>query len=63
MEDNFIEIGDSLLFEEYLHSLGAPLPAGEREAEIYLRERHLGSVRQVRGKQRYFLNAAALTRA
>lgn len=60
---HLVEIKGSQLFEEYLHSLGVRRYRIDREQEIYLQERHLATVRRIRGELRFYLRANALARS
>lgn len=59
---HLVEIKGSHLFEEYLHSLGVSRCRLDREQEIYLQDRHLATVRRIRGELRFYLRASALVR-
>ncbi|MBO2903070.1 hypothetical protein J5H42_20310 [Aeromonas dhakensis] len=62
MMSNLIEINSSLLFDEYLQSLGVPSILLDQEQDIYLQEHHLAAVRQIQGELRFYLRANALTK-
>lgn len=60
MSQHLVEIKGSILFEEYLQSLGVRRCQLEQEQEIYLQDRHLATVRLIRGELRFYLRANAL---
>lgn len=60
MSQHLVEIKGSILFEEYLQSLGVRRCRLEQEQEIYLQDRHLATVRRIRGELRFYLRANAL---
>lgn len=64
MSQHLVEIKGSILFEEYLQSLGVRRCQleQEQEQEIYLQDRHLATVRRIRGELRFYLRANALVR-
>lgn len=62
MSQHLVEIKGSTLFEEYLQSLGVRRSQLEQEQEIYLQDRHLATVRRIRGELRFYLRANALVR-
>ncbi|AVP86555.1 hypothetical protein [Aeromonas hydrophila] len=62
MMPHLIEINSSLLFDEYLQSLGVPQTQLDQEQDIYLQERHLAAIRQIQGELKFYLRASALTR-
>ncbi|HDX8367793.1 MULTISPECIES: hypothetical protein [Aeromonas] len=62
MMSNLIEINSSLLFDEYLQSLGVPSTLLDQEQDIYLQEHHLAAVRQIQGELRFYLRANALSK-
>lgn len=62
MSQHLVEIKGSILFEEYLQSLGVRRCQLEQEQEIYLQDRHLATVRRIRGELRFYLRASALVR-
>ena len=62
MMPHLIEINSSLLFDEYLQNLGVPQTQLDQEQDIYLQERHLGTIRRVQGELRFYLRANALNK-
>lgn len=61
MMSNLIEINSSLLFDEYLQSLGYPQPCWIRNRTSICRST-TAAVRQIQGELRFYLRANALTK-
>jgi hypothetical protein len=62
VSQHLVEIKGSILFEEYLQSLGVRSCQLEQEQEIYLQDRHLATIRRIQGELRFYLRANALVR-